>query len=135
MKVTELFPGKWLKADDLEGRPQLVTIESVKLEPVEEGKPPKPVLMFRGMTQGLILNKTNGQAIAAFLGEEADQWVGKKIVIFPTQAGFQGKMVACIRVRQPKQSAQPAPELPRPSKLAADTSAPATAEVADEVPF
>lgn len=139
MKLTEAFPSKWLKAADLEGQSRLVTIESVKLEVVEEGKPAKPVVILRGMTQGLVLNKTNGNTIASFLGDDTDAWTGKKIVLFPTQAEFQGRMTDCIRVRQPKPApaapvaAAPAPTASRPSKAAEELPAATVAE--DDVPF
>ncbi len=139
MKLTEAFPSKWLKAADLDGEPRLVTIESVRLEAVEEGKPAKPVVILRGMTQGLVLNKTNGNTIAGFLGDDTDTWTGKKIVLFPTQAEFQGRMTDCIRVRAPKpQTAAPAavpvaaPAPPRLSKAAEELPA---SGVEDDVPF
>jgi len=140
MKLTEAFPSKWLKAADLEAQPRLVTIETVKLEAVEEGKPAKPVIVLRGMTQGLVLNKTNGNALAAFLGDDTDHWSGKKIVLFPTQAEFQGKVVDCIRVRAPKpQSPSPAAESPSPAKPAVPPTRPTRAAeetaAADDVPF
>jgi hypothetical protein len=47
MKLNDVFPSKWLKASDLEGCSRLVTIERVKLETVEEGQPPKPVLILK----------------------------------------------------------------------------------------
>ena len=141
MTLTELYPSKWLKAADLEGQPRLVTIEALKLEAVEDGKPPKPVLALRGLTQGLVLNKTNGRAIAAFLGDDTAAWAGKKIVMYPAQADFQGRTVDCIRVRQPKPQAAPAgPPAPapaaaaRPSKTAEEV-APAGYPGEDDVAF
>jgi len=105
------------------------------MEAMEEGKPLKPVLALRGLTQGLVLNKTNGQALAEFLGDDVDKWVGRKIVIFPAQAAFQGKLVDCIRVREPKPqptvAAQPAPQQTKATEPVAAT---VDAE-ADDVPF
>jgi hypothetical protein len=142
MKLTEAFPSKWLKAADLDGQPRLVTIEGVKLEAVEEGKPAKPVIVLRGMTQGLVLNKTNGNTLAAFLGDDTDTWTGKKIVLYPTQAEFQGKLVDCIRVRAPKpQPASPAPVSAAATKPAAAPARPSKAAeelataTSDDVPF
>jgi len=140
MKLTEAFPSKWLRAADLDGQPRLVTIESVKLEAVEQGQPAKPVIVLRGMTQGLVLNKTNGNTLAAFLGDDTDTWTGKKFVLFPTQAEFQGKLVDCIRVRQPKpQPASPVPASAAPASPATPPARPSkVAEElapADDVPF
>jgi len=134
MKLTDAFPSKWLKAADLDGQPRLATIESVKLEAVEEGKPAKPVVALRGMTQGLVLNKTNGNSIAAFLGDDTDAWAGKKIVLFPTQAEFQGRMTDCIRVRAPKPQAAPAPVAATPPARPSQAAEELPAE-SDDVPF
>ena len=144
MKLTDAFPSKWLKAADLDGEPRLVTIESVKLEAVEEGKPAKPVVALRGMTQGLVLNKTNGNVLAGFCGDDTDLWPGKKIVLFPTQAEFQGRMVDCIRVRAsktpPAAPAAPSPApAPQPLPVAPPAPVAPTALPADgsddDVPF
>jgi hypothetical protein len=133
MKYNELYPSKYLKAADLEGRPQLVTIEQVKLEPVTEGEPPKPVLKLRGLNQGLVLNKTNGATIAGFLGDDTDKWVREKIVLFPDKAQFHGKLVDCIRVRQPKPQTNAAtPIQERPCKT---TEALPPATDSDDVMF
>ncbi len=119
MKLNDMFPSKWLRAQDLDGRPQLATIADVRLEQVEDGKPPKPVLYFKGLSQGLVLNKTNGQSIGAFLGDDTTQWHGQKVVLYPDRAPFQGKVVDCIRVRAPKQQPAPPPQ-PVPSPQGAD---------------
>src|SRR5262249_3559814 len=118
MKLSSVFTSKWLKAADLNGQARLVTIESVKLETIEQGKPAKLVVMFCGLTQGLGLNKTNANTVSSFFGDDTDDWVGKKIVLYPTQVDFQGRLIDCIRVRQPK----------------AQTNTPAPAE-GDDVPF
>jgi hypothetical protein len=133
MKLAELFPSKWLKAADLEGRQQLVTIEQIKLEAIEDGEPPKPVIKLRGLTQGLVLNKTNAGSIATFLGDDLDRWPGQKIVLFPDKASFQGKMVDCIRVRQPK--APVVGPVASPVQPVKATEAPAQVVDSDDVPF
>ncbi len=141
MKLAELYPSKWLKAADLEGQQRLVTIEAVKLETVEDGKPPKPVIALRGLTQGLVLNKVNATTLAGFLGDDTDHWPGQRIVIFPTQATFKAELVDCIRVRQPKP--QPAPAAPRPpapvpqrpGKPVGELPAPLPVPNEDDVPF
>jgi len=135
MKLHEVFPSQWLKAADLDGQARLVTIEGCRLEAVEEGKPAKPVLQLHGLTQGLVLNKTNGESIAAFLGDDLDRWPGQKIVLVPAETDFQGKRVPCIRIRPPKPqgtsaTAKPAPA--RASKAAEELPAP---ESADDVQF
>ena len=105
MKLNEAFPGKFLKAADLGGSDRLMSIAGYSMESIEADKPDKPVLTFTGTDQSLVLNKTNGNTIAEFLGDDLDDWIGKQVVLYPAKAGFQGKMVDCIRVRQPKQGA------------------------------
>ena len=134
MKLDEAFPSKWFKASDLDGEPRLVTIEGVKLETVEAGKPAKPVVMLRGMTQGFVLNKTNAQILAAFLGDDLDGWKGKKMVMFPTQAEFQGRMTDCIRVRAPKPTPV-TPTAPTVNSTPVPMAPPSAADDADDVPF
>lgn len=99
MKMSQAFPSKWLQASDLQGRDITVTIEDVHMEQV--GQPPEncPVVFFRGAGKALVLNKTNGQTIADQHGDDTDYWRGKQITLFPTSTDFQGRQVACIRVR------------------------------------
>lgn len=96
MNINGAFPSQYLKAADL-SKATVVTIASVEVE--EIGDDTKPVLHFKGSDKGLVLNKTNANIISEVLGtEETDEWIGKKISIYPTKTEFQGKRVACIRV-------------------------------------
>jgi hypothetical protein len=52
----------------------------------------KPVVSFRETDKTFVLNKTNSNTIAGLYGNETDQWVGKQIVLFPTEVEFQGAM-------------------------------------------
>ena len=81
------------------------------------------------------MNNTRN-VIAGFLGDDTDAWTGRKIVLYPTQADFQGRLTDCIRVRPPKSpaavptAATPAPAPARPSKAADEVST-----ESDDVPF
>lgn len=84
MKREQLFPSKYIKAEDLEDE-VLVTIEALETEEMldRDGKKEKKgVLYFKGLDKGLILNKTNWDRVEAQHGEESDDWVGKKITLF-----------------------------------------------------
>ena len=100
MKILDAFPSKFVKASDLQGREQVVTIREVRLENIRGGK--KPTLYFDGKKKGMILNKTNATAIAAMYGGETDAWVGKALTLYPTMVEFQGGMVESIRVKGPR---------------------------------
>jgi len=108
MNISEAFPSKWLKAADFKGRSVTATIDNVEMEKVGDGD--KPIIYFRGKEKGLCLNKTNASIIVEDYGDDTRLWGGKPIEMFPDKTSFQGKMVACIRVRIPE-GAEPG-ELP-----------------------
>ncbi len=97
MQFKKLFPGKYLRADDLEGDTP-VTMKSLGLEEINDEK--KPVLYFGEQAKGLVLNKTNGNSIASLHGNETDDWPGKKIILYATEVDFRGEIVDAIRVRK-----------------------------------
>ena len=69
MKKADVFPSKYLKSDDLNGKPITVTIERAPLEPLKspEGKEQnKTVLYFRGAKKALPLNLRIGMPAPRF---------------------------------------------------------------------
>jgi hypothetical protein len=97
MDINSCYPGTYLKAADLMGKTVKCVIDRVQMEVV--GEEDKPVMYFQGKEKGLVLNKTNGGAIAVLHGTETDEWGGKEIKLYPTKLQFQGGMVDAIRVR------------------------------------
>ena len=110
MNINDLFPSNYLKADDLQGHEVECQIESVKLEDLNGER--KLVLYFRDRKKGLVLNKTNTQVLGASYGPETDDWFGRKVVVYPDQTPFQGKLVPCLRVRVPVPRAEDGDEPP-----------------------
>jgi len=113
MKISQLFPSKYVKAGDLSGKTVTLTIAKLVVEELGHGaeKERKPVLYFQKATKGLVLNRTNAMTIAGLYGDEADEWPGKRISIYPTRIRAFGAMQDTIRVReeipaQPKPMAQ-----------------------------
>lgn len=101
--IDKIFPSRYLKAGDLDGREITVTIKEVKLENVGQTKESKPVLYFRGAQKGLVLNITNSKRIAMMAGsKDTDDWVGQRIILYPTETEFGGETVDCIRVKPVK---------------------------------
>jgi hypothetical protein len=96
MHIDQLYPSKFLRAADLNGKPLRVTIAGLKREDI--GGEQKVVLSFTD-EKSLILNKTNARAIAKALGDETRGWAGKDIVLMPASVDFRGDMVDAIRVR------------------------------------
>ena len=103
MKMSEIFPSKYVKAADLEGRTVTLTIKTLTVEEMlnhASEKERKPVLYFERATKGLVLNRTNAMTIAALYGDESDTWPGKRISIYPTRVKAFGQMQDCIRIRE-----------------------------------
>ncbi len=84
MKKSDLFPSKYIKAEDLsEEVPVIIAgLEMEELQGNDGKKEKKGVLYFKGLDKGLVLNKTNWDRIEAQHGEESDNWPGKRITLF-----------------------------------------------------
>lgn len=99
MKISDAFPSTYLKADDLNGSRPVVVIRSIKFENLGDER--KSVLYFEGKDKGLVLNKTNANAITDILGtDETDYWVGARIRLYPIKVDYQGKRVLAIRIEE-----------------------------------
>lgn len=123
MKSTDIFPSKYLRAADLNGHEPIVTIDRVVMETLGDDR--KAVVYFKGKDKGVVLNKTNWNAIEDISGEDdADNWGGTKIKLVTVKVEFQGKRVPAIRIEEP--SDKPAPRrAPEPVDAPSD----------DEIPF
>jgi hypothetical protein len=125
VKIDKMFSSKWLRAADIDemadedSQTAIVTIDRVEMAEVGQDQQEKPVVYFQGIDPGMVLNKTNASSISKLLGNDTDEWTGKKIGLFTTEVDFSGQQVLAIRVRL---------KLPKVSKKAQ-----ATEEV--ELPF
>ena len=96
------------------------------MESVAQGEPYKPILYFKGMEKGIVLNKTNAAAISNLYGDDTDDWQGEDITLFPAMVSFQNQTVPAIRVKAPRKSAsKKAQQAPPPHQMADE----------DEIPF
>jgi hypothetical protein len=140
MKRHQLFPSRFLKADDLNGASVIVKIAKLKLETLEtNGKSEtKAVLYFENLEKAMVLNVTNYNSIADLHGDETDEWPGCAIELFPTTTEMKGKIVNCIRIRAPKDKGatsqatpapQPTPKQDKPLRGDLDDS------LDDSIPF
>ncbi len=110
--VSDLYPSKFLKAEDLKGRTVKVKIKKVDIEEIGQDKDQKAVAYFDGVERGLVLNKTNAFAIAEIHGDPTDDWTGKEIEIFSMMVPYQGQNVAAIRIRAVAEPAVPIAAVP-----------------------
>lgn len=96
-------PKEFLQAFDLQGRDVTLEIAAVAAGELigEAGrKTRKPMISFKGTTKKLAANSTNCKAIVALYGSaETNDWIGKRITLFPTTCDFGGKTVDAIRIR------------------------------------
>ena len=145
-KRNEVFPNKYPKASDLNGKPIVVVIESAVQETLKtlDGKEQtKTVLYFKGGgDKGLVLNKTNALLCASVCGSTSiDDWPGQTVRLYPTMVSFQGRVVEAVRINGA--AATPAEAAPAEAKRAkAAPAAPAPAadpnpfdDLDDEIPF
>ena len=103
MTRNEVFPSKYLKADDLKGKACVVTIESapyVTLKGLDGNETKKIVLHFKNAQKTLPLNVTNFNAVCAATSfPDTEDWPGQRIELYPDQTTMGGKAVDCIRIR------------------------------------
>lgn len=88
--VSELYPRRWLKAEDLRGKPVDVVVEAAYVEEIynqrERQNEWKAVLDF-GRSKDLILNKTQTMQMSAITGTEFfTDWAGTHIRLTPSIA-------------------------------------------------
>ena len=96
MLVSSLYDSKYVKAEDLRGRPVVVQIESVGLN--EMGGKVGIELKFVDRKKMLRLNKTNALSLTKHLGDDTAKWKGATIELTPSQTMYQGKPVEAIRI-------------------------------------
>lgn len=109
MKRGDAFKSRYLKASDVAEEDLTLTIRNVTMERMPDDKE-KPVVWFRERHldgKGLVLNATNWDVIAGMLGDDSDDWSGKKIILTSEDVRFQGVVKPAIRVveQRPTRSA------------------------------
>lgn len=102
MDANELCPSKHITSAELYGKEMIVTIKGVDFHELGEGdtKETKPVLFFEEFPQGMVLNVTKRRVLGALFGREVDEWIGKRITIYPGRTSYQGEQVACIYIKE-----------------------------------
>src|SRR5689334_24025343 len=106
-KGREVYGGNYLNVDDLEGRPLTVTVTGVEWKSMRDGTE-KLCIYFQEVKsgKGLLLNKTNWRELTHIAGTDDEfKWGNLRCELYPTTVDYQGKRVACIRIR-PTGSAQ-----------------------------
>lgn len=116
MNIDDIFAGKYLKAGNIDDGEYHAVIESVEMEEVARNES-KPVIRFKGWSQGFVLNKTNAKTISKIAGTgNTDNWIGLGITLYKSETEMAGDTVECIRIRlKPPSSDQIENSVPPPS--------------------
>jgi hypothetical protein len=100
-----MFPSNYLKAADLDGNQVTVKIARVGREKVErkdESAPEeqKAIIRFEGKKKGMMLNRTNAEAIRLMFGRDTKAWTGKQVTLAPIEIDdpFGDGRIFCLRV-------------------------------------
>jgi len=117
MNINEVYSSesKYLKAADLKGSVQRVTIVDAQVEKLKEDT--KIVLYFAGKTKGVALNVTNARTLDDAFGPDTDNWIGAVIELFSMRVSYGDKMVDGLRIRVPRQP-QPQQQAPARAQVA-----------------
>lgn len=97
MDFDALFPGRFLKAGEFQGKAVTLTIAAVKVEDLEgdNGSKTKGIVSFAESKRQLVLNRTNGECIKAMFGRNTDDWIGKRVTLYP--APYEGDIAIRIK--------------------------------------
>jgi hypothetical protein len=140
--IDDFFPNKYLRAGDLNGD-ETVTISQVTAEVIGRDQQRLPMVHFVELEKQLVLNKTNGNTITSLWGGVIENWIGKRITLFPTQVDYQGQQVPAIRIRMIRPPEPPiaggpgvaAPLQPAPTQPAAPAQPGHGPITEDDIPF
>lgn len=102
MNINALL-SRWITAADLpQGKTLRLTMRRVTVEEVysqkAKGLVKKPVLWFLEARKGLIINRTNADAISAMYGPEVDNWPGQPVGVQQDTTRVGNKTVPCVRI-------------------------------------
>jgi hypothetical protein len=98
---SEMYPGRFLKADMLKGQKVTVTIVKIMGEDlVGENNKSKSewVVKIKERPLELVLNKTNGFCLYRMFGSDPHSWIDKRITIYATTTKFGRETLDCIRI-------------------------------------
>ncbi len=117
--LTDLFPSPYLTAHDVAHKP-VVTIKSFSKKTMKnkQGEDEvKPVIFFSEFEKGMVLNKTNANAIAGLYGPTLEDWIGERVTLQSVVVEAFGESTEAIRVMNVKPTADKQTLIDRYTKL------------------
>src|SRR5258708_37310191 len=108
MNYEKLFPGRFIKSADFDGKDVNLVIVAVRAEDIEDK--PKAVMTFEHTKKEMVLCRTNAEALKLMWGPETNNWVGKRVTLFPAviKDPFGDGEITAIRVRGSPDLKEPA---------------------------
>lgn len=97
-RVSEVYASPWLRAEDLGGKTIKVTVARAGADSIPQSdgsKQQRIIVDFEGKKKRLILNKTQGAALASIAGDDTDHWTGVELFLTP-QPTNNGKLTIGI---------------------------------------
>jgi hypothetical protein len=108
MKTNDVFPSKYLKAEDalFDNGDVIGTIKDVQLDNLKnrEGREEnKPIMYFKELPKGMVVNKTNWAICAKLFGsDDSDDWLGERVSLTTVEVDAFGEVVKAIRIKSQK---------------------------------
>ncbi len=96
--MREYLNSKWLSWSDLDGEPRELTVKSVDVGDSPFGTGPRPEVTFIETEKIWGVPPANLYTVLQLLGDEGDDWIGKKLTLFPTKCLPPNETKDCIRV-------------------------------------
>jgi hypothetical protein len=120
---------RWLKAEHLQGKARVLTIDQVVIEEVysqaEKRNRPAPVLYFRETKKGLVLSGPNQDALQGLFGDDVAACFGAKVLLEPTPMRVAGRELVVIRLKAAPGNNGTGPKVTVDKAKAGGTEAPA----------
>ena len=98
---SEMFPGRFIKADLLKGHKVTLTIKKIEGDDLvgENNKSKLEWLVsFEERSLEWVANKTNSYCMMRMWGNDPHAWVGKRVTLYPTTTKFGRETLDCIRI-------------------------------------
>jgi hypothetical protein len=97
----QLFPGRFMKSGEFNGREWTFTIKDIDLEEMEDrkGLKVKCIVSFNETKKQLVANRTNAECFKGMWGRKVSNWIGKRVTFYPATVEAFGAPTLAIRVR------------------------------------
>ena len=107
-KLHQMIESKYLRKEDVE-QDTTVTLGQVTQQSMPNGEM-RWCLSFAEFDKALVLNTTSIRVLADAFGQDSDDWLHKRAVLYvDPNVSFKGQVVGGLRMRPIKGSAAPAP--------------------------